>query len=159
MKRLAGVGSLSIGVRRSLASALKPGECVETAVSRFGRSLRILTTSVSLGVAPSMWNGPTSPGHAPPAPSYQSPHSELVSTMSPGLMRKTGSRLAKVGYPIFGVKRCVSVITPKVESDIKTSVSATEQHRRNQSFKRMLSLLSLRRRRKGNDGKIFSCPA
>src|SRR5262245_25004095 len=97
MKRLAGMGSLSIGVRRSLASALKPGEWVETAVSRFGRSFRILTTSVSLGVAPSTKNGPTSPGHAPPARSYQSPHSELVSTTSPGLTRKTGSRLAKVG--------------------------------------------------------------
>src|SRR5262245_55811596 len=97
MKRLVGMGSLSVGVRRSLARALKPCECVETAVSRFGRNFRILTTSVSFGVAPSIYSGPASRGHASPARSYQSPQSELVSTMSLGLMRKTGSRLAKVG--------------------------------------------------------------
>ena len=65
--RLAGSGSFNMRVRASPATALMPfGFSAETAVSRFNRSFRILTTSVSFGVAPSMWNGPTSPGHAPP---------------------------------------------------------------------------------------------
>ena len=33
------------------------------------------------------------------------------STMSPGLMRRTGSRTAKVGVPAVGVKRCTSAST------------------------------------------------
>ena len=45
----------------------RPQPTDDTAVSRFNWILRILTTSVSSGVAPSIWNGPTSPGHAPPA--------------------------------------------------------------------------------------------
>ena len=64
----AGSGSLSMRVRLSPATPLMPpGLYRDTAVSRFGRSRRIFTTSVSPGTAPSMWNGPTSPGHAPPS--------------------------------------------------------------------------------------------
>ena len=67
-KRRAGSGSLSIRVRESPATALMPfGLTADTAVSRLGRNRTILTTSVSSGVAPSMKNGPTSPGHGPPA--------------------------------------------------------------------------------------------
>ena len=47
-------------------SAPKRPPCVETAVSRFGRTFRISTTSVSPGSAPSIAIGPTSPGHFPP---------------------------------------------------------------------------------------------
>ncbi len=54
-------------VRESPATALMPdGFTADTALSRLGRSLRIRTTSVSPVVAPSMRNGPTSPGHGPP---------------------------------------------------------------------------------------------
>ena len=74
-----------------------PGVCVETAVSRLGRRRTMRTTSVSPGAAPSTWKGPTSPGHAPPARSYVSPLSVFVTTLSPGVIRRTGARVAKVG--------------------------------------------------------------
>ena len=52
----------------SAATALMPfGLTADTAVSRFSRTRRIFTTRVSFDVAPSMWKGPTSPGHPPPA--------------------------------------------------------------------------------------------
>ena len=53
-------------VRLSPATPLMPlGVTFEIATSRFGASLRMRTTSVSPGAAPSMWNGPTSPGQGP----------------------------------------------------------------------------------------------
>jgi hypothetical protein len=57
---------LSIRVRPSAATPLIPfGVTFDTAVSRFGVSFTIRTTRVSPGAAPSMRNGPTSPGHGP----------------------------------------------------------------------------------------------
>ncbi len=54
-QRLAGSGSFIIRVRPSAARPLIPaGLMAEMAVSRFSRTRRILTTSVSAGVAPSM---------------------------------------------------------------------------------------------------------
>jgi hypothetical protein len=54
-KRRAGSGSLSMRVLASPATALMPpGLTADTAWSRFGRSRRMRTTSVSSGVAPSM---------------------------------------------------------------------------------------------------------
>jgi hypothetical protein len=65
-KRRAGKGSLSMRVRLSPATPLMPVPVTfETAISRFGVSLTILTSSVSPGSAPSMKKGPTSPGHGP----------------------------------------------------------------------------------------------
>ena len=62
----AGSGSFSIRVRLSPATPLMPfGTTLEIATSRFGVSFRMRTTSVSPGAAPSMWKGPTSPGHGP----------------------------------------------------------------------------------------------
>ena len=78
-------------------SAPKRPPCVETAVSRLGRTLRISTTRVSPGSAPAMAMGPTSPGHFPPARSYHSPQSVSLSSTSPGLTVRTGSRTANVG--------------------------------------------------------------
>jgi hypothetical protein len=67
--------------------------------------------------------------------------------------------LAKVGYPTFGVKRCVSGATPKVESDIKTSVSATEQNWRNRSFKRKFSPQKMERPRPRGQAAPQDLPA
>ena len=54
-QRRAGSGSFIIRVRPSAASPAMPvGLMAEIAVSRFSRRRRILTTSVSFGVAPSM---------------------------------------------------------------------------------------------------------
>ena len=83
-------------MRESGTSAPKRPPWVETAVSRLGRTLRISTTRVSPGSAPSMAIGPTSPGHLPPAFSYHSPHSDSLSTTSPGFTVRTGGRTAKV---------------------------------------------------------------
>jgi hypothetical protein len=64
--RRPGSGSFSILVRPSPATPLIPfGVTFDTAISRFGVSFRIRTTSVSPGAAPSMRKGPTSPGHGP----------------------------------------------------------------------------------------------
>ena len=52
--RFDGIGSLSSFSRESPATALNDGPMVETAESRLGRTLRMRTTSVSPGVAPSM---------------------------------------------------------------------------------------------------------
>ena len=100
-------------MRESGTSAPKRPPCVETAVSRFGRTFRISTTSVSPGWAPSIAIGPTSPGHFPPAFSYHSPHSVSLSTTSPGLTVSTGSRTAKVGWPTLGTRRWVSAFAGK----------------------------------------------
>ncbi len=63
MCRRVGVGSVSIGVDVVGVSTAYPLPPVpERPVSIFGRSRRILTTSVSLVVAPSMKMGPASPG-------------------------------------------------------------------------------------------------
>ena len=97
-------------MRESGTSAPKRPPCVETAVSRFGRTFRISTTSVSPGWAPSIAIGPTSPGHLPPAFSYHSPQSVSLSRTSPGLTVSTGSRTANVGCPTLGTRRWVSAL-------------------------------------------------
>ena len=93
---------------QSGTSAPKRPPCVETAVSRLGRTFRISTTSVSPGSAPSIAIGPTSPGHLPPAFSYHSPQSVSLSSTSPGFTVRTGGRTANVGWPTVGFSRCVS---------------------------------------------------
>jgi hypothetical protein len=66
MNRRPGSGSLSIRVRLSPDTPLIPfGRTFETAMSRFGVSFTIRTTSVSPGAAPSIRKGPTSPGQGP----------------------------------------------------------------------------------------------
>jgi hypothetical protein len=66
MKRRPASGSFNMRVRLSPATPLMPfGLTLETAMSRFGVSLTMRTTSVSPGAAPSTWKGPTSPGHGP----------------------------------------------------------------------------------------------
>ncbi len=99
---------------------------VETAASRLGRTFRISTTSVSPGSAPSMATGPTSPGHLPPAFSYHSPHSDSLSSTSPGLRVRTGGRTANVGCPTVGFSRCVSAPADAVE---RTAARTSRPHR------------------------------
>src|SRR5207247_9798643 len=93
------------------AAAITPdlGLCVDTATSRLGRSRRIFTASVSFGVAPSTWNGPTSPGRFPPALSYHSPQRGSLSTISPGLTFSTCWCFANVGYHTVCLTRYLSV--------------------------------------------------
>ena len=80
-----GNGSFRNAVPPSGTSAPKRPPCVETAVSRLGRTFSTSTTSVSPGSAPSIAIGPTSPGHLPPGFSYHSPQSDSLSSTSPGL--------------------------------------------------------------------------
>src|SRR5688500_2100607 len=83
-------------------------------------------TSVSPGSAPAMAMGPTSPGHLPPARSYQSPHSVSDSSTSPALTVRTGGRAAKVGCPTVGFRRCVSA-TARPGTTTTTSTSAARR--------------------------------
>ena len=93
----AGTRSFRNAVPESGTRAPKRPPWVETAMSRFGRTFRTSTTSVSPGLRPLDGDGPTSPGHFPPAFSYHSPQSDSLSSTSPGFTVRTGGRTANVG--------------------------------------------------------------